>query len=136
MVATASYEARAFGVHSGMPLRLAHRKCPDAVFLPSDHPAYDAASAEVMAALRSVRPSRRGLGLGRGGARRHLADPEAWPRSCRAAVLDADPADLRGRDRRDQGAGQDGDRLRESLAGQGVPAVVGELDDRSWAIAR
>ena len=39
VVATASYEARAFGVHSGMPLVLAARKCPDAVFLPSDKPA-------------------------------------------------------------------------------------------------
>ena len=48
VVATASYEARAFGVRSGMPLRLAARKCPDAVFLPSDHAAYEAASARVM----------------------------------------------------------------------------------------
>ena len=54
VVATASYEARAFGVHSGMPLVTAARRCPDAVFLPSDHPAYDAASAEVMAALREL----------------------------------------------------------------------------------
>jgi len=54
VVATASYEARAFGVHSGMPLITAARRCPDAVFLRSDHPAYDAASAEVMAALRSL----------------------------------------------------------------------------------
>lgn len=52
VVATASYEARAFGVRSGMPLRTAARKCPDAVFLPSDAPAYDEASAEVMATLR------------------------------------------------------------------------------------
>ncbi len=55
VVATASYEARAFGIHSGMPLMAAYRKCPDAVFLPSDHPAYDAASAVVMATLRSLR---------------------------------------------------------------------------------
>ncbi|HWJ09637.1 MAG TPA: DNA polymerase IV [Nocardioides sp.] len=55
VVATASYEARAFGVGSGMPLRLAARKCPDAVFLPVDGPAYDAASADVMATLRSLR---------------------------------------------------------------------------------
>jgi DNA polymerase-4 len=53
VVATASYEARAFGVSSGMPLGLAARKCPDAVFLPTDRPAYDAASARVMATLRS-----------------------------------------------------------------------------------
>ncbi|WP_395692257.1 DNA polymerase IV [Nocardioides sp.] len=54
VVATASYEARAFGVGSGMPLRVAARKCPDAVFLPVDKPAYDAASAEVMEALRGL----------------------------------------------------------------------------------
>src|SRR5205085_5985302 len=54
VVATASYEARAFGVGSGMPLRLAARKCPDAVFLPVDKDAYDAASAEVMATLRRL----------------------------------------------------------------------------------
>jgi DNA polymerase-4 len=53
VVATASYEARAFGVTSGMPLGLAARRCPDAVFLPTDRPAYDAASARVMATLRS-----------------------------------------------------------------------------------
>ncbi|MGZ4671694.1 MAG: DNA polymerase IV [Ilumatobacteraceae bacterium] len=53
VVATASYEARAFGIHSGMPLAQALRRCPDAVFLPSDRPAYDAASAEVMATLRT-----------------------------------------------------------------------------------
>lgn len=54
VVATASYEARAYGVRSGMPLRTAARRCPDAVFLPSDRPAYEAASSEVMAALRSL----------------------------------------------------------------------------------
>ena len=36
-----------------MPLIQAYRRCPEAVFLPSDRPAYDAASAEVMATLRS-----------------------------------------------------------------------------------
>jgi len=53
VVATASYEAREYGVHSGMPLRMAYRKCPDAVFLPADHAAYDEASEEVMDVLRS-----------------------------------------------------------------------------------
>jgi DNA polymerase IV len=54
VVATASYEARAFGVRSGMPLRTAARRLPDeAVFLPADHAAYDEASEQVMATLRS-----------------------------------------------------------------------------------
>ncbi|MGN6252061.1 MAG: DNA polymerase IV [Marmoricola sp.] len=54
VVSTASYEARAFGVHSGMPLRIAARKCPDAVFLPVDRPVYEAASEQVMATLRAT----------------------------------------------------------------------------------
>ena len=54
VVSTASYEAREYGVGSGMPLRLAARKCPDAVFLPVDAPVYEAASARVMATLRSL----------------------------------------------------------------------------------
>ncbi|MEV0621483.1 DNA polymerase IV [Nonomuraea sp. NPDC050404] len=52
VAATATYEARAHGIHSGMPLRTALRRCPDAVFLPSDPPAYEAASERVMAVLR------------------------------------------------------------------------------------
>ncbi len=53
VVSTASYEARVFGVGSGMPLRVAARKIPDAVFLPVDAPAYLAASEEVMSTLRA-----------------------------------------------------------------------------------
>ena len=53
VVATASYEARVHGVHSGMPLGIARRNCPECVFLPADKPAYEAASAEVMDALRA-----------------------------------------------------------------------------------
>jgi DNA polymerase-4 len=54
VAATATYEAREHGIHSGMPLRTALRRCPDAVFLPSDPPAYEAASEHVMAALREL----------------------------------------------------------------------------------
>ena len=52
VVTCASYPAREFGVHAGMPLRTAARKCPDAVFLPLDTDAYDEASEEVMGLLR------------------------------------------------------------------------------------
>jgi DNA polymerase IV len=54
VVTCASYEAREFGVHAGMPLRSAARRCPDATFLPSDPAAYDAASDEVMGLLRDL----------------------------------------------------------------------------------
>jgi DNA polymerase-4 len=52
VVTCASYPAREFGVHAGMPLRTAARKCPDAIFLPLDTRAYDDASEEVMSLLR------------------------------------------------------------------------------------
>src|ERR671929_2140909 len=54
VVSTASYEAREFGIRSGMPLRTAAKRCPHAVFLPVDRPVYEAASEEVMTTLRSV----------------------------------------------------------------------------------
>lgn len=54
VVTCASYQAREFGVHAGMPLRTAARRCPDATFLPSDPEAYDAASEQVMGLLRDL----------------------------------------------------------------------------------
>jgi DNA polymerase-4 len=53
VVSTASYEAREFGIRSGMPLKTAVRRCPDAVFLPVDFPVYEAASDQVMETLRT-----------------------------------------------------------------------------------
>ena len=40
VVATASYEARKFGVHSAMPSRTAYRLCPQAIFLPARFEVY------------------------------------------------------------------------------------------------
>ena len=34
VVSTASYESRKFGIHSAMPLRMAYKLCPNAVFFP------------------------------------------------------------------------------------------------------
>lgn len=88
VVATASYEARAFGVHSGMPLRVALRKCPEAVFLPSDHPVYDAASAEVMTVLRSFGLPVEVWGWDEAVLGATTADPEHLARKIRVAVVD------------------------------------------------
>ena len=56
VVSAASYEARAFGVHSAMSLREAVRRCPDGVFLPVNGRRYQLASREVMAILRRFTP--------------------------------------------------------------------------------
>ena len=53
VVSTASYEARAFGIHSAMPSRTAARLCPHAVFRPVNTAAYRAASRQLMAIFES-----------------------------------------------------------------------------------
>jgi nucleotidyltransferase/DNA polymerase involved in DNA repair len=77
VVATASYEAREHGVHSGLPMRTAARRCPDAVFLPADRPAYEAASAEVMTALRELGYVTEELGWDEAFVAAETDDPEA-----------------------------------------------------------
>ena len=52
VVMAASYEAREFGVHSALPLAVAHRRCPQAVLIPRDMAFYRRASAKVMEVLR------------------------------------------------------------------------------------
>jgi DNA polymerase IV len=54
VVATASYEARAFGVRSAMPTHEARRRCPHAAFLIPRFGRYHAASEQVMAILRDL----------------------------------------------------------------------------------
>jgi DNA polymerase IV (DinB-like DNA polymerase) len=53
VVSTCSYEARAFGIRSAMPISQAFVLCPHAVFLPPNFSRYAKASAEVMAILKS-----------------------------------------------------------------------------------
>ncbi|HYA10306.1 MAG TPA: DNA polymerase IV [Thermoplasmata archaeon] len=52
VVLSASYEARAFGVHSAMPARVAARLCPDAVWVPPDFAKYERIALEVRELLR------------------------------------------------------------------------------------
>ncbi|SDG52073.1 DNA polymerase IV [Microbacterium pygmaeum] len=89
VVSTASYEARGFGVGSGMPLRIAARKAPTAVILPVDGPAYTAASEQVMATLRD-QPGAvvQVLGWDEAFVGVSTDDPEAYARRTREAVLE------------------------------------------------
>jgi DNA polymerase-4 len=56
VVATCSYEARTFGIHSAMPISEAHRRCPDAVYLRPRMKCYARVSRQVMQALEGVSP--------------------------------------------------------------------------------
>jgi DNA polymerase-4 len=56
VVSTASYEARRFGIHSGMPLRTAFKRCPDAIFLPVDFQAYEAVSQKIKGIVSELSP--------------------------------------------------------------------------------
>jgi DNA polymerase-4 len=56
VVAAASYEARAFGVRSAMPLQTAGRLCPDGIFVPGDRERYEDASDKVMALFAERTP--------------------------------------------------------------------------------
>ncbi|WP_374970934.1 DNA polymerase IV [Terrabacter sp. BE26] len=89
VVSTASYEARQFGVGSGMPLRLAARKVPDAVILPVDAAAYTEASERVMEALRGLGVVVEVLGWDEAFLGVRTDDPEAFAARVRRAVLDA-----------------------------------------------
>ncbi|TMR38351.1 DNA polymerase IV [Actinomadura geliboluensis] len=124
VVSTASYEARAYGVHSGQPLRTAARRCPDAVFLPVDRELYESVSARVMETLR-------GFGA--------VVEVLGWDEAFLA--IDGDPeavaAEIRARVRAVTGldctVGMGENKLQAKIAtGLGKPAGVFRLTGDTW----
>ena len=135
VVATASYEARASGVGSGMPLRVAARKCPEAVFLAVDKEAYDAASVEVMQTLRAltwggVPVVVEVLGwdeafLGAGAEHGDLGDPREFAGHVRSEVLAATGLHC--------SVGIGDNKLRAKIATDfGKPRGVWQLTAENW----
>jgi DNA polymerase IV len=127
VVATASYEARAYGIHSGMPLRTAARRCPDAVFLPSDAPAYEEVSERVMATLRELPVVVEVLGWDEAFLGARTGDPEALAGDVQRAVKDATGLSC--------SVGIGDNKLRAKVAtGFAKPAGIYRLTRDNWMI--
>ncbi|MEI5673752.1 MULTISPECIES: DNA polymerase IV [unclassified Nocardioides] len=93
VVLSASYQARAFGVRSGMPGAEARRLCPRAVTLAPDFDAFSTVSRAVMETFRRVTPLVEVASLDEafldvGGAVRRLGPPEAIAEQLRARIHD------------------------------------------------
>jgi DNA polymerase IV (DinB-like DNA polymerase) len=52
VVSTANYEARKYGIHSGMPISKAYKLCPNAIYLPVNFILYEKVSENIMNILR------------------------------------------------------------------------------------
>jgi DNA polymerase IV len=125
VVSTASYEARAFGVRSGIPLRTAVRRCPGAVFLPVDRPVYEAASERVMATLRAYAEDVEVLGWDEAFLAVETGDPEEAAQEIRRRVGHATALEC------SVGIGEN--RLQAKLAtGFGKPGGVFRLTGDTW----
>jgi len=80
VVASASYEARKFGIRSAMPMMAARKSCPALVVVPTDHSRYQEVSIQVFEVFRSVTPLVEGLSLDEAfldvsGLSRHFTNP-------------------------------------------------------------
>jgi DNA polymerase-4 len=125
VVATASYEAREHGVHSGLPLRTAARRIPDAVFLPVDRAEYESASAAVMTALRGLGHVVEVMGWDEAFIAVDSDDPEAIARQIQEVIGTSTRLDC------SVGIGEN--KLQAKLAtGFGKPAGVFRLTHQNW----
>lgn len=93
VVLSASYEARALGIHAAMPVSVAHRLAPKAVFLEPEHERYSEVSDAVMEIFSSFTPLVEPLSLDEAfldveGARKLLGSPIEIAKRIRDRVVD------------------------------------------------
>ena len=93
VVLSATYEARAYGVHSAMPMSRARRLCPQATVIAPTPGLYAETSRGVMEVFRSITPLVEPLSLDEafldvGGATRRLGPPRRIAELIRARVVD------------------------------------------------
>jgi nucleotidyltransferase/DNA polymerase involved in DNA repair len=125
VVSTASYEAREFGVRSGLPLRTAAKRCPDCVFLPVDADVYNEVSARVMSVLRESGCPVEVLGWDEAFLGLQSDDPEGFARGLAADVKAATDLDC--------SVGIGDNKLQAKIAtGYGKPAGVYRLTTADW----
>lgn len=91
VVTSATYEARAFGVHAGQPIGQARQMCPQATFLPGRHSVYGDYSRQVMEILSQVTPDLEPVSIDEAfmdvsGAVRRLGPPTQIAADLRAAI--------------------------------------------------
>ena len=91
VIASASYEAREFGVRSAQPTSTAVRLCPNLIVIPSSHGKYGEMSARVFQLFRDVTPLVEGLSLDEAfldvsGLERHLPSAVAVAEGIRADI--------------------------------------------------
>jgi DNA polymerase-4 len=82
VVATASYEARKYGIRSAMSSAEARRRCPGVIFVRPDHGTYRAWSRRVWALVREMAPVVEQVGIDEG----YLVLPDGDPREQAALV--------------------------------------------------
>jgi len=125
VVSTANYEAREYGIRSGMPLRTAYRRCPRAVFLPLENPLYLAASAQVMDTLRRFPAVVQVMGWDEAFMAVDRGDPEAMAHEIQRAVRERTALWC--------SVGVGDNKLRAKLAtGFAKPAGVFTLTRENW----
>ena len=125
VVSTASYEARGFGIRSGMALRSAYRRCPEAVFLPVDMRTYLEVSRRVMQTLRTFPAVVEVMGMDEASMAIGTQDPEALAREIQRAVLEETELWCT--------VGIGDNRLRAKIAtGFGKPRGVFTLTRENW----